>query len=99
MTPEQRYPYSREALVSAPELSGLLYLFVLDRLVWVQWDKNVRARLSDLYERFPEATDFCYSACQSADGEPQAQTLQSAYQLTDRKATKEPLTLSAAAGR
>jgi len=99
MSQEQRHPYSREAVASTPELAGLLYLFVLDRLVWVQWDSNVRARLLDLYERFPEATDFSYSACSSADGDPKAQILRSAYQLADRKATQEPLGLSAAAGR
>ena len=97
MSQEQRHPYSREAVASTPDLAGLLYLFVQDRLVWVQWDKNVRARLTDLYERFPEATDFMYSACQSADGEPQAQTLQSAYQLADRK--PQAVGMTAAAGR
>jgi hypothetical protein len=96
---EQRHPYSRIAVASTPELSGLLYLYVLDRLVWVQWDANVRARLQDLYERFPEATDFSYSACSSNDGKPAAETLRSAYQLTDRQVPAEPLSLTAAAGR
>ena len=99
MKQEQRHPYSRNAIASASELGGLLYLFVLDRLVWVQWDANVRARLSDLYERYPEATDFSFTPCSHADGEPQAQTLQRAYQLSDRRAPNESLRLTAGAGR
>ena len=100
MTQEQRSPYSRIAIESTPETSGLLYLFVLDNLEWVQWDSNVRARLLDLYERYPEATDFMYSACSAAEGNPIAQKLQHAYQLADRSAATGPLAARAvAAGR
>jgi hypothetical protein len=100
MTPEQRHPYSRIAVENAPEVGGILYLFVLDRLEWVQWDANLRARLLDLYPRYPEATDFMYSACSAAEGTPIAEKLQHAYQLADRSRAREPLAARAvAAGR
>jgi len=92
-----RHPYSRIAAANAPETGGLLYLFVLDRLEWVQWDANLRAGLLDLYDLYPEATDFACSTCSAAEGEPIAEKLQSAYQLADRKSQKKPL--GAAAGR
>src|SRR5262245_49640978 len=98
MAHEERHPYTHAAASTVPEVSGIFHLFDREELVWVQWDANVRARLLDLYDRFPEATDFTFKACAPADGQPIAEKLRKAYHLAERVPVQSVRAKAAAAG-
>jgi len=99
MFPEKLHSYLHNTIVQdAPERSGLLYLYELDRLLWVDWSPNVQIGLLTLQSLYADATHFGtvitdYSAL---DGITFAQKIRNAHALKERKTSKKPIGFSVA---